>query len=117
MYENMRGSVIPKYFWKDAEQFSNLGVGFSLIYENNVASTAYSSFIHGNQLELGIETVESYRGKGFAIHTCSALINYCLENNYEPVWACRLENTGSYKLAQKLGFEPTFYIPFYRLNN
>jgi len=117
MYENMHGSVVPKYFWKDAGQFFDYGIGFSLIYENRVASTAYSAFIHDDQLELGIETVESCRGKGFAIQTCSALIDYCLDNNYEPVWACRLENIGSYKLAQKLGFEPTIYIPFYRLNS
>lgn len=117
MYENINGSVIPKYFWRDAEQFYHSGVGFSLIFENKIASTAYSAFIHDDQLELGIETVEDFRGKGFAINTCSALIDYCLEKNYEPVWACRLENTGSYNLAQKLGFEPTFYIPFYRLNN
>jgi RimJ/RimL family protein N-acetyltransferase len=109
--------VVPKYFWKDAEHFYKSGKGFSLIYENRVASTAYSSFIHDNLLELGIETIESYRGKGFAVLTCSSLIDYCLNNNYEPVWACRLENVGSYNLAQKLGFEPTLYIPFYRLND
>jgi hypothetical protein len=34
----------------------------------------------------------------------------------EPVWACRLENDGSYKLAQKLGFEPVLEIPYYRLS-
>ena len=116
MFANMQGTVVPKYFWKNADHFDKSGVGFSLIVENKVVSTAYSSFIHENQLELGIETLESYRGNGFAIYTCSTLIDYCLMNNYEPIWACRLENTGSYKLAQKLGFEPTIQIPYYRLN-
>lgn len=71
--------------------------------------------MHDNQLEFGIETVDGFRGKGFAFHTASSLIDYCLENNYEPVWACRLENTGSYKLAEKLGFEPTVTLPYYKL--
>lgn len=31
--------------------------------------------IHDYQLELGIETVEGFRGKGFAQHTCSTLID------------------------------------------
>lgn len=115
MYENMEGSVVPKYFWNDANHFCRCGVGFSLIYENRAASTAYSAFIIDRYLEIGIETTENYRGKGFAIYTCSALIDYCLSNNLEPVWSCRLENTGSFNLAQKLGFEPTLYIPFYRL--
>jgi len=117
MYENMQGSVVPKYFWNDAEHFYNCGIGYSLIYGNQLTSTAFSAFIHENQLELGIETVEGYQGKGFAIYTCCALINYCLNNNYEPIWSCRLENIGSYQLAQKLGFEPTICIPFYRLNS
>jgi RimJ/RimL family protein N-acetyltransferase len=60
--------------------------------------------------------VEQYRGKGLALHACSALIDYCLEYNYEPVWACRLENYASYKLAQKLGFDPVLYMPYYKLN-
>lgn len=99
MFENMQGSVVPKYFWNDAENFFNQGVGFSLIYNSSLVSTAYSAFIHDNKLELGIETIETYRGKGFALYTCSSLIDYCLDNEYEPIWSCRLENTGSYRLA------------------
>ena len=117
LFENMKGTVVPRNFWNDAESFFNQGVGFSLIYDNTLASTAYSAFIQDNKLELGIETIEICRGKGFAQIVCSALIDYCIENGYEPVWSCRLENTGSFNLAQKLGFEPTIYIPYYRLNN
>jgi hypothetical protein len=115
LFAEMKGNVVPSYFWKNAEDFWKNGVGYSLLYDDKLASTAYSAFIQGNQLELGIETVEAFRGKGLAAHSCSALIDHCLEHNYEPVWACRLENTGSFKLAEKLGFEPTFKIPYYRI--
>jgi RimJ/RimL family protein N-acetyltransferase len=71
--------------------------------------------VHDNYLELGIETVEAYRGKGLAQSVCSALIDYCLQNNYEPVWSCRFENTASYRLAQKLGFEPVSTRTYYKL--
>jgi len=117
IYANMKGSVVPMYFWDNADHFYNKGIGFSLFYDDKLASTAYSAFILGDKLELGIETIEEFRGKGFAQYTCSALIDYCLENNYEPVWACRLENAGSYRLAQKLGFAPAIKIPYYRLSN
>jgi len=80
-----------------------------------LVSTAFSAFVHGHLLELGIETLAGFYGRGFAQFTCSALIDYCLENNLEPVWACRLENTGSYKLAQKLGFEVEHLLPYYQL--
>ena len=115
IFDNMKGSVVPMYFWNDAEHFCNHGVGFSLFYNGNLASTAYSSFIHDNYLEIGIETVEEYRGKGFAQFACSVLIDYCLQNNFEPVWSCRLANIGSCKLANKLGFETISVRTYYKL--
>lgn len=117
VFRNMPGSVVPAYFWETEEDFLTNGVGFSLYYKNKLASTAYSSCINPSQLELGIETVPEFRGKGFAQYVCQALIDYCIEHQFEPVWACRLENTDSYKLAQKLGFVSTIELPYYRLNN
>lgn len=115
LYEAISGTVIPKYFWNSADEFVQKAVGFSLLYQGEVASTAFSAFIIDNKLELGIESVAHFRGKQFAIRTCMALIDYCLENVYEPVWACRLQNTNSFKLAQKIGFEPSLFLPFYKL--
>lgn len=115
-FQNMPGTVVPMYFWQNASQFLNDGIGFSLRFNGELACTAFSAFIDNSQLELGIESASQFRGKGFAMHTCAALIDYCLENNYEPVWSCRLENTGSYLLAQKLGFVPVHYHPFYKVD-
>jgi RimJ/RimL family protein N-acetyltransferase len=115
-FQNMPGTVVPMYFWQNASQFLNDGVGFSLRFNGELACTAFSAFIDNGQLELGIESAAQFRGKGFAMHTCAALIDYCLENGYEPVWSCRLENTGSYLLAQKLGFVPVHYHPFYKVD-
>ncbi|MNW46565.1 GNAT acetyltransferase [compost metagenome] len=109
------GSVIPSFFWRDEEHFAKEGVGYSLLRDGKIASTSFSSCRTGNQLEIGIETAEAHRGKGYALSVCSALIDYCLEHELEPVWACRLENQGSYYLAQKLGFRPTVTLPYYRL--
>lgn len=116
IFDAMKGSVVPKYFWESADDFLENGVGYSLFIEGKLASTAYSAFIHDSKLELGIETFEKFRGKGYAAFACSALIDYCLEKKYEPVWSCRLENTSSYKLAQKIGFVPLTLIPYYRLS-
>lgn len=117
MYTAMVGSVVPCHFWDHAGEFIKSGVGFSLFYEGKLATTAFSAFIFEGVLELGMETFPEYRGKGLAQWAYSALIDYCLEHNYEPVWSCRLENTASYNLAQKLGFEPTLTLPYYRLSN
>jgi hypothetical protein len=115
IFQNMKGSVVPMHFWDNSEHFLKNGIGFSLFYENKLASTAFSAYVHDNFLEIGIETFEEFRGKGLAQYSCAALIDYCIENNLEPLWSCRLENTGSYLLAQKLGFEPTMKRRYYRL--
>lgn len=115
VFNEMPGTVIAKYFWNDADQFLNQGIGFSLKYNGEITSTAFTSYIHDEYYELGIETIEKFRGKGFAFLVCSSFIDYCLENNYIPVWSCRYDNTGSYRLALKLGFEPVRYLPYYKL--
>lgn len=117
IFTNMQGSVVPANFWNNADDFLNNGIGFSVFVDGKLASTAYTSFIIGQQLELGIETVEAFRGKGLAWFACAALIDYCIAHNYEPVWACRLENIGSYKLAQSLGFDEQLRLPYYKLAN
>jgi len=115
IFKDMKGSVVPYFFWDNADDFFSKGIGFSLFHDNKLASTAYSVFLFEGLLELGIETVEEFRNMGFAQYTCSSLIDYCIDNNYEPIWACKLENTASYNLAQKLGFEPSRKLPYYRL--
>lgn len=115
LYETMEGSVIPRYFWKDAEQFIKAGGGYTLICDGEAASTAFTSYRIGDQLEIGIETMEKYWGRGFAFWVCATLIDHCLENHLRPDWTCRLENTGSYILAQRLGFVSTRYLPYYQL--
>ena len=115
-FKDMTGTVIPDCFWDTADDFNKNGIGFSLFYNKKLATTAYSAFIHDDKLELGIETIPEFRGKGFAQMTCSALIDYCIDNHYEPIWACRLENIGSHRLAEKLGFEVNKKIPYYRLS-
>lgn len=117
LFREMKGSVIPVNFWNSEEDFLENGLGFSLLYQGKLASMAFSSFWFDDQFELGIETIPGYRGKGLAEMVCSALIEHCIRHQLEPIWACRLENTGSYKLALKLGFEVAATIPYYRLSN
>lgn len=117
LFREIEGSVIPANFWDTEDDFIENGFGYSLLYNGKLAAMAFSSFWFDNQFEIGIETVEGFRGRGFAEIIASTLIDYCLENNYEPIWACRRENVSSYNLALKLGFEVISTIPYYRLSN
>jgi RimJ/RimL family protein N-acetyltransferase len=115
LFRGIQGQVVPRYFWRDADDFMGRGVGFTVMVEGAPASTAFCAFLKDNKFELGIETARQHRGRGYAVHACKAIIDYCLENGYEPIWSCRLENTGSYNLAQRLGFVPVLYVPYYQL--
>jgi GNAT superfamily N-acetyltransferase len=115
IFEQLKGSVIPKYFWNNTDDFMNLGIGFTLLKENIPVSTAFSSVIFENKIEIGIETMQGYQGSGYATLVCSKLIDYCLENGYEPVWSCNSSNTLSKKLAERLGFVESKRLSYYRL--
>ena len=117
LFEQMTGSVIPQKFWDNAKDFETNGSGYTLLHNGEIAATAFSAFVHENRLEIGIETVEKYRGNGYAELICCKLIDKCLESGLVPVWSCRSENTASVRLAGKLGFETTLSFPFYRLSD
>ncbi|MCE1201541.1 MAG: GNAT family N-acetyltransferase [Bacteroidia bacterium] len=114
-FDSFEGIVVPKGFWNNSEEFLKGGAGFCVMEGDRAVATAFSAFLLDGFLELGIETRASHRGRGMAWHCCASLIDYSLRNGLEPVWACRLENTASMHLAQKLGFEPTFRLPYYKL--
>jgi RimJ/RimL family protein N-acetyltransferase len=115
MFSNISGSVVPKKFWDGASDFRQKGIGFSLLKNGRIAASSFSSFVHDNMLELGMETEPEFRRKGFASIITAKLIDYCLERDLEPIWACRDGNKASYNLAVKLGFEPVAYLPYYEL--
>ena len=113
MMKNINGRVVPKNFWEESKL--DLCKSYVAMVDNKPASIAYTSYLHDNILEMGIETAEEHRGKGLALAVCIALIHYCIKKNLTPVWSCRLENTGSVKLAKRLGFVETARFPYYRI--
>ncbi|MCH1639812.1 GNAT family N-acetyltransferase [Paenibacillus timonensis] len=115
LFDQIEGSVVPKHFWRNAAAFEQAGLGYSLLRGAAHVATAFSAYRNERQLEIGIETAEASRGKGYAYLVSQALIDECLRLGLEPVWACRRGNEGSYRLAQKLGFVPTLTLPYYRL--
>lgn len=115
LYEKITGSVVPKNFWDSAEDFLQNGIGFSLLFDNKVVSSCFSSAIFEDKLEFGVETDKEFRGKGYSIYPVLAMAEYSLSIGYEPVWACRKENIGSVKLARKAGFSASSYHSYYTI--
>ncbi|MCL2591857.1 MAG: GNAT family N-acetyltransferase [Defluviitaleaceae bacterium] len=115
MFSSIKGTVSPSEFWCDEHQFLKTSTSFIIVIDGEPASTAFASYRHDNILEIGIETDEKYRGRGLAQIVCSRLIKYCIENNLEPMWSCRLENVASTNLAKRLGFKETMRLPYYHI--
>jgi RimJ/RimL family protein N-acetyltransferase len=112
----MPGTVVPRFFWDSAMDFLQNSKGFTLFVDNQPVSTAFASFLIGDILEIGIQTVDGLYGKGYSALSCCKLIDYCVENNLEPIWSCKKDNIGSVKLAQKLGFEVVRIGTYYKIN-
>ncbi|MCL2426477.1 MAG: GNAT family N-acetyltransferase [Oscillospiraceae bacterium] len=115
MLFKISGSVVPKDYWRTPKQFSEIAKAFTVIIDGKPVSTAFTSARHDDKLEIGIETIKEYHGKGLGYLACAKLIEYCIENNLEPVWSCRLENTASANLAKKLGFNEVARFPYYHI--
>ncbi len=116
IYPELENGVVPKLFWDSYGEFQRLGTGFTAFTPDETpASTAFAAFVIGNLCEIGIETIAEYRGQGYAHRACSRLIEYCLEKAYIPIWGCNSGNIGSWRLANKLGFEEVARRPYYRL--
>ncbi len=116
IFETMPGTVVPRYFWDNVTDFLSKSKSFTLVIKEQPVSTAFAAYLLDKVLEIGIQTVDGLYGKGYSSLTCCRLIDYCLDNELEPVWACKKDNLGSVKLAQKLGFELARTGPYYKIN-
>lgn len=54
--------------------------------------------------EIGINTLESYRGKGYAAQACITCLKQMLQNGICPQWSTSVHNVASQRLAEKIGF-------------
>lgn len=99
----LKSELIP--FWGSIERgLEQGGICYCVLDENKVVSMCYSSFIHGSLRAVGIVTDPAYRGKRYAYHAATAIIEEILSLNCIPYWDCSDSNIASRKLAEKLGF-------------
>ncbi|MCL2287405.1 MAG: GNAT family N-acetyltransferase [Firmicutes bacterium] len=96
----------PSFYWKpEGNKF-----GWFLLKDGEVVSECISVWVEKfgvekNCVEIGIETKEEYRRKGYAALTATAFVEDCLSQKLTPVWCCWSFREGSKELAKMLGFE------------
>lgn len=116
IFESMPGTIVPRYFWDNVNDFLSKSKSYTLVINEQAVSTAFAAYLLDSVLEIGIQTLDGHYGKGYSAISCCKLIDYCIEKGLEPVWACKGDNPGSIKLAQKLGFEIARTGPYYKIN-
>ena len=92
--------------------------GYCLQYGQELVGWCLSEYNHGNQCELGIETLEEFQRRGLATATALATMAYAQSEGITRIgWHCWKRNVASSGLARKLGFEhvedyPVWYCRF-----
>lgn len=76
------------------------------IVDNQPVSFCYAGAITKTLWDISIDTVESFRGRGFAADCVDFMIDYFNQQGKKPVWGALVSNTASMKLAAKMGFVP-----------
>ena len=99
------GRIKPSFSWESDESFLQKGVGFCAMYGDTPAAWAFSAAVSDCEIDIGVETLEGFRGKGLAAAVACKMVDFALSIGKKPVWACHSENIASRKTAEKIGFE------------
>ncbi|MGU3374827.1 GNAT family N-acetyltransferase [Chryseobacterium sp. M5A1_1a] len=75
------------------------------VFENNQLIAATSMYPWQKDVKLadiGVITLDDFRGKGYARQAVQVISKAALQDGYEPQYRCQLDNTASVTLAKKL---------------
>ena len=100
----IRGRIIPSFSWEDSESFLERGFGYIALEGENVCTVAFSSAISSEEIDIGVETLEEYRGNGLASALAGRMCEHIIGIGKQPVWAHASSNIGSMKTALACGF-------------
>ncbi len=64
-------------------------------------------YMNDTVVEIGVNTLPDFYGKGFATECCKKCISNILKNSLCPIWSASSDNIASQALAEKVGFEKT----------
>lgn len=100
--------------WASFADFLNAGMGYYIVYKNEIVSICFSGFVVDNVHCINIETLEANRGKKLAQKATHSFVKDCLENDMIPYWDCMEVNKPSIAVAENIGFKNVFnYVGYY----
>jgi len=104
-YELLEGHIIPAFSWESREKFLEKGYGFVILHHSRFVACAFSAGISKEYVDIGVETAEDFKGKGFGKVVTLCMIDEILKRGQKPVWECNTTNEASMRLACAVGFK------------
>lgn len=95
-------------FCPSADSFFHHGMGYCVLYNQQIVSVCFSGFVVENVHGIDIETLEAHQGKKLAQIIASYFVKDCHTNGMIPYWDCMEENHPSVAIAEKIGLSLTF---------
>lgn len=93
-------------YWGSVSHFLERGIGFCALHGVEEVSHSTADCAAGTQVDVGVYTAPAHRRKGLAAAVAAATVEHCLSHGASQVgWHCNAENTGSWKTAERVGFE------------
>jgi len=89
--------------WTGSEGFEPMAAG--AVVDGRLVGLAHVSAITERHANIGVSTLEPWRGRGFATAAVSIVARVVRETGRTPVWSAGEGNTASSRVAAKVGFE------------
>jgi len=100
--------------WWTVENFLARGVSFCVVQGQEVVSWCTCDCVAGDRIDVGIITHPAHRRRGLAAAAVAATVEYCLSHGFSAIgWHCNADNVGSWKVAEKVGFERNCEYVYY----
>jgi RimJ/RimL family protein N-acetyltransferase len=124
LYENKDNSIRNIDFlhatidwsWSSSNHFFSNGIGYCIVYENEIVCICSSSFEFEHVQCIGIETVKAHQGKKLAQTVAHRFVKECIEKGWMPYWDCMDVNKPSSAVAERLGFARVFTYTGYEFS-
>lgn len=101
----VRGGIVPAFSWESDNAFLEHGFGYLARRDTDFAAIAFSSAISPEEVDIGVETAESFRHHGLALYLAKRMCEEIITQRKKPVWAHAETNEGSRKTAIGAGFK------------
>jgi GNAT superfamily N-acetyltransferase len=107
--DDVRNEILRQ--WRSLDDFLSRGFGYCLLGDNTITTWCLAEYPAGEEISIGVETVEEYRRRGHATVASAAMIRECIRRGITPYWDLWASNTASRLLAEKVGLEQKAEYP------